>query len=297
MADELGDLIALAQKLKSYLSSDSVDLIRPTLKEFVSATKPVGITRSAHQIWNRARKVDVGDRYDSLKSVIHPPADKTGYGRANLPNIPALYAAWNMPTALDEIRANTGDIVQLIALRPVARVELPCFVVGEYQLLNASGRSLVGSDKLKAVLVEELDKNPSEFYKALFIDCVCTEFYRKVVSKDRPEDYKMTALHAELFLPVGGLIFQSVRNPGAMNIAISGDTFDQQFEVIGTSVVRIKRNAGYGIFELELLYGSCDFENDGKINWESSKARKMSHTLEGGLADHDPFPGWRNQGV
>ena len=44
--------------------------------------------------WFRARKCADAEGYGNLHQMLYPPADLcTGYGRANLPGLPSLYAS------------------------------------------------------------------------------------------------------------------------------------------------------------------------------------------------------------
>lgn len=79
-----------------------------------------------------------------------------------------------------------------------------------------------------------------------------------------------------------------------MNIAVRAHIFDAQFEIIGTSVYKIERILGYGLYDLKLIRQSCELEPDGTVIWNSSKTRKISWTPQQGIREvHPSFSGWK----
>jgi hypothetical protein len=195
-------------------------------------------------------------------------------------------------TALDEIGAQAGDIVQLIALRPIAGVDVPCHVVGEYQSFYSSGRSLLRSGVIERHLGAELAKDADAFARSVFIDSVLAECFCHPAK--RAFEYKLTAVYSELLhRGGGGLIYPSVATSGGMNLAIPATTFDSQFEVVFTQVLKVESAFGYGLYTMTPLRYSCDFKSAGEINWESGSRRVFQWSPQGGLHETQDRPGWR----
>lgn len=289
----LDDLFAMAESIRgANLRARTVDSIREQLLALLSGYELNGIGRSSHQVWYRARRCEGGTEFSSLSDMIYPPSGSPDFGRAQLPGSSVLYASWNPFTALDEIGAQAGDMIQIIALRPIAGVDVPCHVVGEYQNFNNSGRSLLRSEKIEQYMSHLQSTDIKRFISSVFVDSVVAELFRYPVK--RAFEYKFTAVYSELLLRAkGGLIYPSVETSGGMNLAVSAATFDSEFEVLSTEVLKIERSYGYGLYVCSLLRQSCDFETNGCINWGSMQHREFIRTPQAGLQEAQHIPGWR----
>lgn len=274
------------------LRTKSVESIKTALSEFLSGYSPIAIGRSSHQIWFRARLCSGPSGYSSLHEMIYPPSGCPDFGRAQLPGSSVLYASWNAPTALDEVGAQSGSHVQIIRLRPIEGVDIPCHVVGEYQKFHQSGGSLVNSEKLIGSLAQIQDANPTDFVRSVFIDSFISELFRYPAK--RSFEYKITAAYSELLhLGAGGLIYPSVESLGAMNLAVPARVFDTKFEVVDTKVWTVEEAFGYGIYSLSPLRSSCDFDESGVIRWDSKMRRDFSWTPQTGIRERKHIAGWR----
>ena len=290
---EIDHVVSLAETLRgANLQNRSINWVREQLTLLVANYAGLGIGRSSEQVWHRARKCSDEGGFSNLQQMVYPPADKVGFGRANLPGVPVLYASWNGITALDEIGAEVGDHIQTIALRPVAGLDLPCHIVGEYQSINNSGGSLVNSRKLEQHVNQLVQGNPLRHMTTLYVDSFLAEAFRRRVA--RPYDYKITAVYADNFHKAeGGFMYPSVQTAGGVNIAIPAEVFDAKFEIISTQIVKIDRCFGYGLYTSKMLKSTCDFNADGTIIWNSSKKLPAQWNLQSGLRASEPFVGWR----
>lgn len=290
---EIDHVVSAAETLRGAdLQNRNVSWVREQLTLLAANYAGLGIGRSSEQVWHRARKCSEEGGFSNLQQMVYPPADKVGFGRANLPGVPVLYASWNVITALDEIGAEVGDHIQTIALRPVAGVDLPCHIVGEYQSINNSGGSLVNSRELEQHVNQLLQDNPLRHMTTFYVDSFLAEAFRRRVA--RPYDYKITAVYADNFHKAeGGFMYPSVQTAGGVNIAIPAEVFDAKFEIISTQIFKIDRCFGYGLYRSILLKSTCDFNVDGTVIWNSSKQLPAQWNLQTGLRTSEPFVGWR----
>ena len=288
----LEELSLVAESLRgANLQSRSVEWIRAQLAVLYASYTAIGIDRSAEQVWYRARKCNAESGFSLLQDCIYPSAGSIAFGRANLPGLPVLYASWNTTTAFDEVGAEPGDYIQVIAVRPRTGIQFPCHIVGEYQSIINLGGSLVNLRKLEQFVSRLFHDEPASHPANLYIDSFFADSFRRRV--ERPYEYKTTALFAERFLAKGGLMYPSVQNAGGINIAVPADAFDSKFEVISTEFSRIDRFYGYGTYQTTPLKQSCDFASDGTINWDSSKRLPARWNMQEGLRTTEPFDGWR----
>lgn len=116
--------------------------VKDALLPILSAYRPVSHSPHQSSIWWRARKCEGNKRFENLHDLIYPPADKVTFGRANLPNKPAMYASWNTATAVAEVAAQPGDLIQVIGIRRQRLKPFSSLLIGEMQSVYNSGRWL-----------------------------------------------------------------------------------------------------------------------------------------------------------
>lgn len=287
-------LVEITESLRGvHLRRCSPKEVDEKLSTLIVDYQPMGVTRSEAQIWFRARPCPSRDGYDNLRRCIYPPDPaKVGYGRANLPGAPAMYSAWNEHTALDEISAESGQLVQIIYLRPKPGVQFLCHVIGDYAHVHNSGRSQINSEIIVNAVWGELDTLPPELQdKHRFVDTFLAEQFSR--PHGRAFEFKLTAAFAaRLYRGKGGVIYPSVERRGGMNLATSAQDFDRSFEVVHTSLVEIKRFHGCGVYECKLIKTSSTFAADGTIDWKASQDLNFSRSPAGGLQLPGYTGGW-----
>ena len=293
---DLNHLGELANKLKR-LDLRVVDQqsIEDEVRRFVNASAGliVGNGRSHYQLAYRAQDCEkTPDGFSKVRRMLYPPNGSNGPGRAHYSGSKVLYASWNRETALQEIRAKAGDIVQLITVRSWEGAEVPYYVIGEYQKFYMSGR--LTYDSLRKLYVEQRATNRETFLRTVFVDAVMAEFFRMPVERDDNHNYKVTAAFTKLFTSTTGiLLFPSVASAAAMNLAISANVFDASFEVVDTEVFRVRACYGYAMFDLEPLHYSSLVTKDEHFDWSANKRRNFVNNEMGGAMETQYVPGWR----
>ncbi len=291
-------LVEIMESLRgANLQARSEVHVRERLRELLKLAKyeGLGISRDENQIWYRARKCETPDGYSNLDQVLYPPPNSVDLGRANLRGASVLYASWNPTVAIEEIGAEAGDVVQLVALRVAPGFQLPCHIVGEYESVLNSGGSLVNSRKLEQAINEMHAANPLRVKEMQFVDSFFAEAFRKRV--ERPYEYRVTALYAERILaaPDGGLMYPSVRLAGGINLAVTPTVCDERFEILFSDVWKIERYYGYGMYFCSPIKHATTFEPDGIIAWNTTKDVPWTRDLQSGLRFSIPFFGWRRR--
>ena len=204
-----------------------------------------------------------------------------------------LYAAWNVVTALEEIGAAPGDLVQVIALRVRPAIDLPCGIVGEYQSIYNSGGSTINSRKVEQSISNFIFSAPEDVHKLqLYLDSFFAELLKR--EPKRPEDHLPNVLLAERILSGhGGLMYPSVVNAHSMNLAVPADVFDTNFEVMATFTSKIDDYHSYGIFDAQPIDRSSEFSASGDIHWQSRAKPQFSFSLQQGMRFPLEAVGWR----
>lgn len=290
----LDELVELAAKLRSpAIRGLSEDKARDLLAQFQADYQPQLVTYQENCIWYRAVKCSA-EGFPSLHRCIYLPGGSPNLSRANLKNRPVLYAAWNVTTAFDEIRALTGDFVQLIGFNVQPGRVAHCVNLGDIQRRQNSGRSLFDDPHGDSRIAYMLKHDPHRYQQCLYIDSVMAELFRRQV--EIPSDHFLTATVADAFHRGNiSVLYPSVQTMHALNIAIPGCVFDDTFQVLLTEVHHINRNFGDGIHHTTRLKQSTRFATDGTIDWSEWTSL---NTWIGKHGAQEPAPGtigWRVQ--
>lgn len=286
-------LRSIAAELRSGASDGrSPDAIRDLFRSLCKAYQFPGITRSHQHVWYRARICEDASGYSSIYQMLYPPEGSRSFGRASLPGTRVLYAGWNQQVALEEVGASRGHVAQLISLRVQSPVQFRCAVIGEYQAIFNSGRSVVNSQNLEGSLSEELVADIDGAMSKVFVDSVTAEIFRSNISCSN--DYVTSAVIADSIVGHhAGLMYPSIRTSHAINLAVHADDFDRNFEVLESTVYEVLDYHGYGLFSLKPLKATCEITSAGQFVWNSK--RQMPSTLGSRRDKQVPsdFIGWR----
>ncbi len=263
--------------------------------QLVGSYHLLGMSRSHHQTWYRARVCDQGEVFHNVHQMIYPKNGSSSFNRASFPGAKVLYAGWNYRLALEEIGAKAGDTVQLVRLRVKPPIEFRCAIIGEYQAIFNSGRSIINSEKSELAFQDSLRMHPAYVFAQAFVDSAIAEIFR--IKPDGPKDYLVSATIAEDFIlnRAQGLMYPSVRTAHCVNLAVRAEEFDKNFEVLDTMVFKVLGYHGYGLYALEPVINTCEISADGAFLWDSK--RVITSTLGPRRDEQIPadFVGWRRQ--
>jgi hypothetical protein len=289
----LAESVALATQLRgSNARTLAVKDVIHMAADVLSHAIPLLLQTRPEHIWYRGRICNSPDEFPNLTKVIHR-RDPSDFGRANVPGRSAFYASWNILTVLDEISAATGQFIHIVAARVLPTHSVPFTIFGELTHLVHAGQTRLPAPTLKGQLSElcrlvDLDTQR----RWLYLDGFISEEFRKIRSK--PIEYQITAALAEAaYEQQVAVAYPSVETYGAQNIAIPAALFDARMEVVHTEVLRVDKFHGQGVYELEPIRSSNDFEVDGQINWNSKLPPFKREPSNSQLIVPIDYVGWR----
>lgn len=269
--------------------------ILEAMESLINGYIALGIGRGWEHTWYRARKWESGERFENVRDLIYRVGGSKGYGRCSQPNQEIFYAGWNLPTALAEVRARVGDVVQVAVVRVAPWHELPCHTIGELQSLYHSGGSLLNARSSEIFWRTQMSRK-QDVANDVFVDSVLANEFSRIVDDGNHEDYFLSsAVSARLMSSGGGLMYPSVASKQNINIAVTSDAFNKHFEVLGCFVLRVKQAVGYSLYAYEILDSSFSVASDGTFDWKSNQLiyREGPH---GGAVHPDDMPSWRHAG-
>ncbi|MDH5834231.1 RES family NAD+ phosphorylase [Luteimonas kalidii] len=221
-------------------------------------------------IFWRARATNEG-RFANLEQLDYPPAQFARVGRLNDHGVPAFYAANSIHTALCEIEARDGQLVQVAGFRLVSGATLGLILVGEYANVQQSGYvHTLGTDPGGTIkrLIREHGRGA---HAQIYID----KFLSSVVNDPlaRESNYTFSrALGAMLHRSVSahGISFPSVRDPGGINIAVHPEPSDLAFENVACALVRVGKRRRFGMLDHEVITASIGLDHDLNFVWPAT---------------------------
>lgn len=228
----------------------------------------VGMGRGSNTFW-RARATE-GDPWPSLKDMDYPPANKARVGRLNDAGSPCFYSAGRIETALLEIEAQEGQLIQLAGFK-IAPDEIVQFIlIGEYTYVHKTGYvRLTGVDPDGTIKRIINSMSPEDAIATIYID----RFFANILSDPhaRHSGYMLSrALGAELqsrIKSADGIAFPSVRDPGGFNYAVRPEPSDRVFRNVACAIASIGRNRRYNLIEHEVIGCADGLDDEENFVW------------------------------
>ena len=229
----------------------------------------------------------------NVKELLYRSPPSPNYGRANTPNQQVLYAGNNTRTVFDEIGAMVGDLVHIVAIRAQGGKTFPCTVVGEYQSIMNSGRSLTRCYDNEKKVAEICFTNQARANELLCIDGFLSEAFRRQTVFDC--EYQITAKFAELASHFGpsGVVYESVQSPYALNLALPARLFNANCEAIYTELHRIDDYFGFGAYRSTLVKRTNKILPDGTIDLIGASEIPFHQDIRSGFSVPPDVAGWR----
>lgn len=225
-------------------------------------------------IFWRAR-VTNGSRFEGLSALSYPPAPLAGIGRLNDAGVPAFYATNSIHTALREVEATEGQLVQVAGFRLKPSASLSLILVGEYANVQQSGYvHTIGTDPGGTIkrLIREYGAHA---HIHIYIDKFLSEMLNDRHARD--SNYgRSRALGSMLHTLVSadGITFPSVRDPGGINVAVRPPAVDESMQNVACLLVRMGKSRRFGMFDHELHTSAVDIDATGKFVWPSTDTHR-----------------------
>lgn len=228
----------------------------------------ISIELNRGSVFWRARLTEQ-EPWKSVAKMGYPPAEHAMPGRLNDRNTPCLYAATREETALHEIEAKEGDLVQLVGFRAKLETPIRIAVIGELLHVHKTGYlRLTGSDpgmSLSQILNSEgIERGRRLLYIDAFLASLLAD------TEARSSAYVRSRAVASMLYrdpEIDGIIFPSVRDALGMNIALQPTPVDQKIHAVSCLHVRVTRIRAFGFVEYEVIREAVRVSPDGVFDW------------------------------
>lgn len=261
------DLDSCEKIFDSALSSKSEAEFCYHLDPLFSTYEILSVGLGRGNIFWRARLIE-DIAWSSVFDLGYPPAEKARCGRLNDVGSPCFYVAKDIQTALLEIEAKEGQLVQVAGFRVLKDEILRLIVVGEYANVQKNGyMRFSGTDPDRTIqkLINQKDKKALSL---LYID----KFLANVIADPLAggSGYIFSrALGAYLHSKVcaDGVAFPSVRDSGGFNLAVKSEPTDRVFHNVACVLVKVGKQRRFGVLDHEVVSSAINIDDDLNFIW------------------------------
>ena len=252
------------QALSSASESTFCNVIAPLFKEYEILSLKLG----RGSVFWRARLIE-NEIYRKLSDLDYPPSEFARQGRLNDRGVPCFYIATRKETALTEVGATEGQLVQLAGFRIKNESPIRLAVIGEFANVQKNGYMHFAGQDPEMAITKILNTMPrQEALKKLYID----KFFASVLAAPdaSANGYMFSrALAQAIYSRVGveGIVFPSVKDNGGFNIAVQAAPSDRSFHNVSCLVVRMGKPRQFGLVEYELVKSAERLDDDWNFIW------------------------------
>jgi len=252
------------QALSSESGSAFCDVVEPLFKEYEILSLQFG---RGSMFW-RARLID-SEVYPNISDLDYPSPELARQGRLNDRGAPCFYIAARKETALAEVGAMEGQLVQLAGFRIKNESPIRLAVIGEYANVQKNGYMHFAGRDPEMAIAKIINAMPrQEALKKLYID----KFFASVLADTdaSASGYMFSrALAQSIYSRVGadGIVFPSVKDRGGFNIAVQTEPSDRSFHNVSCLVVRMGKPHQFGLIEFTIVKSAERLDDDWNFIW------------------------------
>lgn len=241
--------------------------VQPLFREYEILSLELG----RGSIFWRGRIIE-DEAYQNLSQLDYPPPELAKQGRVNDRGVPCFYIAARKETALVEVGAREGQLVQLAGFLINSEFPVRLAVIGEFSNVQKNGyMHFAGKDPDTAIgkILNEMPR--SEALKKLYID----KFFASVLADPAAaaSGYMFSrALAQSIYsrVEVDGIVFPSVKDRGGFNVAVKAEQSDKSFINSCCLVTRMGRLRQYGLIEFTVVKSAKRLDDDWNFVWSDA---------------------------
>jgi hypothetical protein len=267
------ELTSLDRFRKDLFSADSSEAIEKLLNWYIESFGGLNFKFGYDRPIIRARLCSSIEGFSHVSELHSPPPEVASIGRMNEKGSPMFYASYHIGTALAEINAKEGDIVQIgqFQLPEQSDSGIRCLAIGE--IYNAyHGTSTISQTMFNQIrkLIDRLGKNDIRgLLSYLYMDALSAELLNDLSASEKDYIYSRTLsrLLLEKHPEIDGLIFPSAKIKGTANISLRPKAVLTKAKVVSSQVIKIVKLYPYGLCDFEVVKQAKGERADGKIIW------------------------------
>lgn len=228
-------------------------------------TLSIGLGRG--NIFWRARPIEKSP-WPNVYDLDYPPPQIAKRGRLNDKGSPCFYISQGIETALQEIEATEGQIIQVAGFRVLSDQILRLIIIGEYSHVQKRGfMNFTGTDPDRAIsnLINNQLKNPLSL---LYID----RFLSNIIGDPnaRKTDYIFSRALGEFLhsqVEADGIAFPSTRDPGGFNLAVKPAPSDRLLHNVACLLVKVGKRRNFNVLDHKIINSAIKIDDELNFIW------------------------------
>ncbi|MDD4930227.1 MAG: RES family NAD+ phosphorylase [Gallionella sp.] len=224
-------------------------------------------------VYWRARNTEK-DPWPCIKNMLYPPPENAELGRLNDKNVPCLYAATRIETALQEINAKEGDLIQLVGLKVKPEAGIRVAVIGEFFHVYKKGYlRLIGVDPGGTIGRLLNSKSPREGMRILYVDAFLSGLLAEA-NADENEYIHSRSIASMIYREpeTDGIMFPSVRDELGMNLALRPIAVNSKMRTVCCIHVKVTRVREFGFIEYDVISEVENILSDDSFSWATPRS-------------------------
>jgi hypothetical protein len=258
-----------AQALSSKSESEFCQAVEPLFKVYQVLSLEFG----RGSIFWRARIIESAI-YSNLSELDYPPPECVKRGRLNDAGTPCFYISARKETALAEVGATEGQLVQLAGFRFLNEAPVRLVVIGEYSNVQKNGYMHFAGRDPDMTIAKILNAMPrNEALTHIYID----KFFASVLADPdaSANGYMFSRALAQTIYSRNSsdaIVFPSVKDRGGFNIGVKAEQSDKSFHNVCCIVVRMGKARQFGVIEFNLQRSAERLDEDWNFIWLDGSA-------------------------
>jgi hypothetical protein len=252
------------QALSSESESAFCHAVEPLFREYEILSLEFG---RGSMFW-RARVIEK-EIYPNISDLDYPPPGLAKRGRVNDLASPCFYIAQRKETALAEVSATEGQLIQLAGFRIKNESPIRLAVIGEYANVQKNGYMHFAGRDPDMTIAKILNAMPrQEALRKIYID----KFFASVLADPNASEngYMFSRALAQAIysrICAKGIVFPSVKDRGGFNVAVQAEPSDQSFHNVSCLVVRIGKPRKFGLIDFTIIKSAEHLDDDWNFIW------------------------------
>lgn len=255
------------QALRSTSEAEFCHAIDPLFEHYEILSLELG----RGNIFWRARLIE-SEPYSNLSEMDYPPAEFSRAGRLNDRGSPCFYISAAKETALAEIEAKEGQLIQLAGFRVLSEETIRLAVIGEYSNVQKNGYMHFAGQDPSMTISKIINVMPrQEALKKLYID----KFFAHVLADPSASNsgyLYSRALGQAIYSRVSaeGIAFPSVKDRSGFNLSVKADESDRAYHNVSCVVLKIGKPRKFGMIEFEVIKSAEQLDDNLNFIWMPS---------------------------
>lgn len=261
------EVVELSNKINSFMSPEEAEFYISRAAEIYELLN-FNLSKGPYF---RARTCESLNGYALKSEISYTPEEITKPGRLNDENRPFLYLSRTLNTALLEVDAKDGDIIQIGYFEEKVGSTIRLGLIGEFLRASRGGGCITPEvqQHISKILNKISQKDQSAANSYIFLDSLFDDIITDPNAKEK--NYIHSRILTRSLINnnnhLDGILYHSNKNKHSYNIAIPSKKSDEKMDLTYSVIIKIKKRYKYGLFDIDIINKSKNINQNREIEW------------------------------